>query len=311
MGNNPGVGVPTTPARDGGPAPEAGAGATLLASVKLPTGMALDASNIYLSSATDAIVQVPRGGGAAEPVATGLHAPAASVIAQGQLFFLETADVATMTLPKSPVSLFASDVRTPEAIGATSTDVYWLELVQPQTYTLQVTTLPIAGGAKRAVTTHDGQPTAGPLLLWNGFVYFGTSDATGVLLRASLTAGGAPAETFALVPDGVVTDLVTDGVTLYIGVAKPTGDSGKIQSTPLAGGGAIATLVEAAGHPGHVAVGGGIVYWTRPYTGEVRAIPASGGSEQVLATGYDGAAFIAVDDAVYFTFAGGLARAAR
>jgi hypothetical protein len=308
-GSNPGGGV--TPVQDGGPTAEAGGAFGVLASITSPTGIALDATYVYATDATGEILRVPRVGGGVDVLANGQASPSAVTLAANQLVFLSAGAIAAMALPQSAVSVFANDAISPTAITSTPTDVYWIELQQLGSSAIQLATRPIVGGAKRVVATITGHTDPGPVVVSNGYAYFGYSDAaSGIILRTPLNAGGDTAEQFAVIPDGQIADLATDGTNLYVAVSNAV-NGGKIQGTPLTAGGAVATLVPDAGGPRHIAVKNGIVYFTAGTAGEVRAVAVGGGNVAVIATGVDAPSWIAVDDASYVTFSGGIARLPR
>jgi hypothetical protein len=283
----------------------------VLASITSPTGIALDATYAYMTATTGDLLRVPRLGGSVDAIANGVNLPGQLILARGGLFFLSAGTIGTMALPQSAVSTFASDAISPNAIAATTTDVYWLELQQLGTTAVELATRPIGGGNKRIVATSTGHLDPGPLLISNGYAYFGYSDtANGLIYRTLLTAGGDNAESFAQSPDGQVVDLATDGVNLYFAVSNPL-NGGKIESTPLSAGGAVTTLVTDAGGPRHLAVKGSFVYFTAGAAGELRAVPTTGGDVVVIASNMDAPSWVVVDDASYVTYGAGLARLPR
>jgi hypothetical protein len=294
---------------DGGTLGDGGAYGVLV-NLPTPTGIALDKTNVYVGTTSGDIVSVPRAGGTATTLASGVNAPGQMVVTAGQLFFLAAGAIDAVAVPKAAgVTTFASDVSSPSAIAATDTDVYWLELQQLGSTTIQLATRPAAGGAKRVVATSAAHLTPGPLVLWNGYAYFGYSDTTNALIqRTQLTAGGAPAETFAVVADGPIVDLATDGTNLYF-IVTAASNVTKIEATPLTAGGAVSTIVADAGGAHHLVVTGGIIYYTAGSGSEVRAVDTAAANPPVpLVTNIDTPNWIAVDDATYATFATGVAR---
>src|SRR5262245_29045469 len=95
VGSNPGSGI--APKNDGGASPEAGA-TGLLASVATPTGLALDATNAYVTSIDGSLSRIGRAAGALDRLAGDLKSPANVAIAGADLFFLESTGISRFNL---------------------------------------------------------------------------------------------------------------------------------------------------------------------------------------------------------------------
>jgi len=253
-------------------------------SADLPTGIAVDAANVYWSI-KGLIDLAPRGGGGVVTLVSGLDSPAGIAVAPGQVFWSESLCCATQgngivkTTPTAggSVTTIADGFNGPGPLTVDSTRVYWVEgasgvLAEGDG---RLRAAPLAGGAIRTIA--DAGPGVLPAFDADAsYVYF---DDRGGIKKVPL--GGGPVEQ--LTAGGSVFDgiqrIVTDGAYVY----WITGPGSGVARVPVNGGPA-QTLGGGFGPPGALAVDATSVYWV-DHNDTIFKVPKGGGATVTLASG--------------------------
>lgn len=272
-----------------------------------PTGLALDATNVYWtsSSGTGGVFKCPRDGCTA---ATKLYdaAGANALALQGTTLLWGGNQLTRGTIAGDPsASIYASGV------WGIVVDTTYAYVNDP--FGVLVARVPLAGpdaGAPVYLSNDDGFSSA--IAIDQGYVYFslgGTSNLYGI---ARCPSGGGAYQVLLTLPQTArPSSIVVDGTSVYFADAA-AGAVRKLPKTGLADGGAPTDLLLGLASPQRIASDGANLFVTEQGGGRVLAVPLAGGASVVLASGQASPTELALDATwVYWTnhaATGGIAR---
>lgn len=250
----------------------------LASDVAYPNDLALDDHYVYVSvwgggsagpdTTSGSLQRVPKAGGPAEVLASGLDHPGWIGVDGSTLFATIGSTVVSVPKGGGALTQLATFTDKPTALALDDDAVYVALYLQAS-----VVRIPKAGGAPAVVATANGSPLS---LLVDAMNLYWT-DGTG--LYAMPKAGGTPVA----LTTQYAGRLAADADTLYTyHPPSPTGDVWRIAKL----GGALDALATES-HPGlwPVATDGLNVYWSNNADGELRMVPRQGGSVTTIATG--------------------------
>jgi len=313
-GSPPPSGSTPPPTTDSGLTISDGGGvATVLASgVQTPTSLALGATSIYWTDVAGGVWSVARTGGTPAQIASGQNAPTSIAVNAGlsTLYWVNAGGptgggaIVSFNLSTNVLTNLTTNLSGPYGIASNSQDVYFTAESASQPG-VDVTQVPVAGGAALEIGTVVGGFVAGGLAIDTENAYFASyaNGGGGSVSTVPLLGGGQPDTLWETAAAGP-TDVVVEGSALYW-LVPGTATSGAVWTVSLPGGKPVA-MVTGLDSPKHLAVDDANAYWTSPVTGEVLALPlgdTDGGlfTPVVLATGLTAPTALAVDDAVYVT----------
>jgi hypothetical protein len=287
--------VPDAPHPSGCPA---GTQSVLAQNEEFPTGIAVDATNVYWATGGDAcsggrIRAMPKGGGAIKTLADGQSNPRALIADAANVYWYDGCDTAALRsvpLAGGSVRDYAIQVSPTEdarALAGNGTNLYF--------NSYGILGIPKSGGVQFVIDDSDyvyGIAADDGGVYWLGPIGTGTTQ---MAVFGLATGGGKPTM---LVQESVGTGIAIDATWVYF-----TGVG--IQRVPR-GGGAIGTVVPAGNVGYDITTDGTSVYWLEGNAAVsqygVRRTPVGGGADTVLAHGQGWAYHIALDDdCVYWT----------
>jgi len=256
---------------------------TLAAQGGYPTGIVVDATNVYFTGGIlGAVTKAPiDGGGAVALTKTTDGAAYALAVDAANVYYVDSAVEMLVKVPLNGVTqptMLAPVLAGQHSLGmgVDATSVYVLGTTGGTGSASAVVKVPIAGGA----VTPLGTPGAGGGLVQNATSVFWIDADTGHLLSVP-TSGGA---TTILVPDASEQGefsgyaLALDATSVYwvdIG-------AGAVMKVPI-GGGTPTVLVSGAGSANGMAVDATDVYWTDAVAKSVMKVPVGGGAKTTVA----------------------------
>ena len=319
-----------------GDASACGSGERTLASTgqNQPTGLAIDANNVYWTDG-ESVRKVPLCGGKPTLLASDSATFGAGALAvdSGHLYWLTSSYAADGGASEStvvkmrisggaPITLAAAQA--PSWLVVDSTSAYWTDIgVDDSDCT--VMKVPITGGAATTLVSGQVSPDGiGGLALDAAYVYWttgGPATATngGAVVKAPI-GGGAPTT---LATGQYPGALAVDDTHVYWvnTLCAPPNDGGAectenaIVSVPL-GGGAPTTLASGEGQGEQIALDAVNVYWTTSSRdnsqfgmGPVLVVPKAGGTPATLASGQYDPTGIAVNENSAVWLSAGLSNA--
>jgi hypothetical protein len=236
-----------------------------------PTGLVIDASNVYWTASDGTLNQVSKGGGPATRLATGVGSPLA--VAGGSVFYASSSAPGVWRIAiggGTPVQLASSG--SPVDLVVVAGYVFWADVAGIIAYvpattggtpTNLVAPDPDAGAGEFVSSVpYQNLTTDGASLYWNRL----PGSAPGAVM--SVPAGGGPPQVVCNVGQSSPQSVATDGSQVYF---VDTGGSTVIASAPVSGGAPATvasqytTTASISSDPGPtLAVDATSVYWLAP-----------------------------------------------
>jgi hypothetical protein len=255
--------------------------------------LVVDANNLYWSSYTGgSVMQLPKSGGAAFPIATGVG-PTVQLAAEGSNVYFATSANATGAVKLVPigggaVTTIASGGDTYGSMALGTTEVYFATY----THVAEASKVVVDAGAVTNLVA-DG---AALWLATDGTNLYWLEDVAGTSGTVNKMPIGGGAVTPLAMMSQATGQVLTDGVNVYAA-------AGEVISVPV-GGGAVTTL---AAHGGGISIDGSFVYFADAAQMIVAKVPLLGGPTATLAKNQASPTFTAVDSAyVYWNASGGM-----
>lgn len=268
-----------------------------------PSGIDVDATHVYWTSATNGtVMKAPIGGGAPTTLASGISGPAGVAVDSTNVYWVATSggNVYKAPIDGGNSTILASAQGSPLNIAVDATHVYWTN------YGGTVMKVPIAGGVPTVLAS--AQPTPLGLAVDADYVYwvngfFGSNNAT--VMKVPID-GGVPLT----IASGQTrpTAISVDATSAYwVNVVGNGADT--LLKCPLGGcPGNIPVTLASSQQIGHlsnlilIAVDSTHVYWPNGPDGTIKRVSIHGGVPKTLATGQQSPNAV-VDDAnsIYWT----------